>query len=106
MGGVAEAVGGVDDHVHVLDILKPSHCLSDVMRDLKKQATVWVRETNDPAFSWQEGYAVLSVGANGVPPVREYISSQAEHHAAVTFIEELQAFLREAGVPFDARSLS
>jgi len=36
MNGVAEIVGGVDDHVHLLASLRPVHCIADVMRDMKK----------------------------------------------------------------------
>src|SRR5436190_11168012 len=45
MDGVAESVGGVDDHVHVLMSLRPVHCLADVMRDLKKDSTNWVKDS-------------------------------------------------------------
>lgn len=51
MNGVAEMVGGVDDHVHFLASLRPAHRISDVMRDLKKDSTNWVRENFDRAFS-------------------------------------------------------
>lgn len=39
MNGVAEIVGGVEDHVHLLISLRPVSCLADVMRDLKKGST-------------------------------------------------------------------
>src|SRR5438309_11601660 len=57
LGGIPEAVGGVADHIHILAGLKPSHCLSDFVRDLKRRTTAWSRETFDPDFAWQEGYA-------------------------------------------------
>jgi len=37
MNGVAEIVGGVEDHVHLLASLRPIHCIADVLRDLKKE---------------------------------------------------------------------
>ena len=36
LGGVAETVGGIDDHVHLLLSLKPTHTISDFVRELKK----------------------------------------------------------------------
>ena len=33
LGGVAESVGGVEDHVHILASLKASHRLADFMRE-------------------------------------------------------------------------
>lgn len=55
LGGVPQGIGGVADHVHLLVGLKPTHCLSDFMRDLKKNSSVWVAETIPlPSFRWQE----------------------------------------------------
>ena len=42
LGGVPLQVGGIGDHVHLLVRLKPTHCVSTFMRDLK---TVSVAET-------------------------------------------------------------
>jgi len=47
MNGVAGIVGGVDGHVHILASLRPVHCVADVMRDLKKDSTNWVKENFD-----------------------------------------------------------
>lgn len=58
LGGTPVCVGGVADHVHLLFGLKATHCLFDFMRDLKKDATNWTKETlQQPHFAWQEGYA-------------------------------------------------
>ena len=39
MKGVAHAVGGTGDHVHVLAGLKASHRLADVVRELKSESS-------------------------------------------------------------------
>lgn len=39
MSGRALEVGGIADHVHLLVVLKPSRCLADVVRDLKKESS-------------------------------------------------------------------
>jgi len=105
MGGTARTVGGVEDHVHLLLSLKPSHCLSDVVRDLKKQATIWTKENHSANFSWQDGYAAFTVGPKGIENVRGYIAGQAEHHKKISFIDELRKLLDEAGVPYEERFL-
>ena len=57
LGGYPEGVGGVADHVHLLVGLKATHCLSDVMRELKKASSIWVhKEVGLRSFAWQEGY--------------------------------------------------
>jgi len=53
MNGIAENVGGVEDHVHLLISLRPAHCLADVMRDPKKDSTNWIKEDLARRFAWQ-----------------------------------------------------
>jgi REP element-mobilizing transposase RayT len=100
-----ESVGGVADHVHLLFGFRPSHCLSDLIRELKKQTTKWAREHIDQSFSWQEGYAVFSVGVSGLEAVKHYIATQGEHHRKVDYLGELRKMLVEAGVPFEDKYL-
>ena len=69
MNGVAEIVGGVDDHVHLLASLRPVHCVADVMRDLKKDSSTWVKENFNRSFSWQEGYAAFTVSPSATDSV-------------------------------------
>ncbi len=106
LGGVPQGVGGVADHVHLLVGLKATHCLSDFMRDLKKDSSKWVADTaHEPGFHWQEGYAAFTVSASAKQAVRDYIARQEEHHHHKTFREELIEFLQKSGVEYDERYL-
>lgn len=106
LGGFPEGVGGVADHVHILVGLKATHCLADVMRELKKAATIWVRlEMGIASFSWQDGYAAFSVSATSRPAVRGYIANQEEHHRVKSFREELLEMLNKAGIEYDPKYL-
>jgi putative transposase len=106
LGGIPQGVGGVADHVHVLFSLKPTHCLSDFMRELKKGSSIWASNpTVEKAFHWQEGYAAFSVSASACGAVHDYIARQEEHHRSKTFREELIEFLQKSGVNFDERYL-
>src|SRR6478672_8431697 len=60
MNGVAETVGGVEDHVHLLASLRPVHCVADVLRDLKKDSSTWIKAKFDRRFLWQEGYVAFT----------------------------------------------
>src|SRR5438477_69750 len=81
LGGFPEGVGGVADHVHLLVGLKATHCLSDVMRELKKASSTWVHEEAGlRAFAWQEGYAAFTVSATVRDAVQHYVANQEEHH--------------------------
>ncbi len=105
MNGVAEIVGGVDDHIHLLASLRPVHCIADVTRDLKKDSTNWVKENFDRRFAWQEGYAAFTVSPSAIDAVRSYIANQEQHHGKHSFVDELKDLLRKAGVVYDDKYL-
>jgi len=105
LGGFPEGIGGVADHVHLLVGLKATHCLSDVLRELKKASSVWVREEIGEAFAWQEGYAAFTVSATALQAVKLYISNQDEHHRVKSVREELIEMLEKAGVEYDPQFL-
>lgn len=88
-GGVAEGVGGVEDHVHLLVGLRATHNLADLVRELKKSATNWVHEEiHETAFAWQEGYGAFTVSPTARAAVKRYISNQESHHRQRSYEEE------------------
>jgi REP element-mobilizing transposase RayT len=102
LGGIPERVGGVADHVHLLVGLKATHCLADVLRELKKASSVWVHdEIHIPEFAWQEGYSAFTVSATSKDAVGSYIEHQEEHHRVKSFRDELIEMLDKAGVEYD-----
>lgn len=106
LGGFPEGIGGVADHVHLLVGLKATHCLADVMRELKKASSTWVdQEVGDKVFAWQEGYGAFSISATSRDAVRNYIANQEAHHRDTPFREELIAMLEKAGVKYDPKYL-
>lgn len=106
LGGVSEGVGGVADHVHLLVRLRATHCLADVLRELKKASSAWVHETIGlRTFQWQDGYAAFTVSATARDGVRGYIAHQEEHHAATSSRDELIELLAKAGIEYDPRYL-
>src|SRR5258705_6049267 len=101
LGAVAEIVGGVEDHVHLLIGFKTTASPADTIRELKKASSVWVTSHHDPSFAWQEGYAIFSVSWGHCQPVTRYISNQETHHRKASFLEELQRLLKRNGVNYD-----
>ncbi len=86
---VAIAVGGVEDHVHVLVGLHPTVAVADVARDLKATSSTFMRrECNRPEFEWQEGYGAFTLRDTELDVVRLYIRKQPEHHAAGDVVDE------------------
>ncbi len=44
MGGISLELNGMEDHVHLLVKLRPERALSDVLRELKANATGWMHD--------------------------------------------------------------
>lgn len=104
LGGVPHGVGGFNDHVHLLVDLKPTQVIADLVRELKKASTEWIRQNPRlKIFQWQEGYGVFTVGWREKDIIKRYIADQEAHHDKKTFHEEYLAMLNEAGVDFDPR---
>ena len=104
LGGVPVAIGGIEDHVHVLMGLRATHRLDYVMRDLKSGSSEWVRHTvGQTGFSWQPGYFGVTVSPSQIDVVTRYIRNQEAHHRARTFQEEYMEMLKLAGIQYDER---
>jgi REP element-mobilizing transposase RayT len=109
MTGIAEnidlvtvAVGGMDDHLHMLFHLPPTLALCDALRLLKTNSSSWMSE-HKHGFSWQEGYGAFAVSASNVPKVVKYIHDQEIHHRKMSFEDEYLGLLKKHGIDFDPR---
>ena len=95
MGGKAHAIGGTGDHVHLFVGLRATHCLADVMRELKGESSAWIhRELRLDGFNWQDGYGAFTVSASHIEQVKGYIEHQETHHQTVSFADEYAAMLK------------
>jgi REP element-mobilizing transposase RayT len=98
-------IGGMPDHIHVLLALARTRSLSEVVENLKKDSSKWMK-TQGASFSefyWQAGYGAFSIGQSSVTETRQYIDNQKEHHKIRTFQDEYRAFLRKYAVEYDER---
>jgi len=98
-------VGGVADHVHALSALARTRTAADVVKELKRGSTLWVKAADSSLadFAWQNGYGVFSIGASQIAAVRRYIANQEEHHRKVSFQDEFRTLLARCDVEFDER---
>lgn len=100
-------VNGVSDHVHLFIGLKPSMCLSDLVRDIKNNTTNFIKEKKflRGEFAWQEGYGAFSYSHSQLDDVYQYILNQEEHHYKRSFKEEYIEFLKQFEIEHDERYL-
>jgi len=98
------AIGGTDNHVHILLTIPPVHRTADIVRTLKANSSRWMNEIGH-GFAWQDGYAAISVSPSQIPAVVRYIENQPEHHRTRSFEQEYVALLEKSGVTFDPGQL-
>jgi len=69
------AVGGVDDHVHILLALPSTVTVAKAVQLLKGNSSKWIHETFPEmrAFNWQGGYGAFSIGVSGIEATTRYI---------------------------------
>jgi len=96
------AVGGVADHVHLLVGLKATHCVADLVREVKKASSLWA-SVRRPGFAWQAGYGAFTISHSDLAAVVAYIGRQEEHHRRVSSANELRSVLEAYGVSYDER---
>lgn len=102
-GAHAAIVGGHLDHIHALIGFKPTHCLSDLVRNIKANSSKWLGEkiVGPHKFRWQREYGLFSVSHSQRATVKDYIANQSEHHRRRTFEEEFRSLLANHSIEFD-----
>ena len=112
IGGIANnnnskllAAGGTEDHVHLLISLSKNMGLSELVGDIKRSTSAWIKKQDDQysGFGWQDGYGAFSVGNTQLDSVKAYIANQKQHHGATEFEDEFRYFLHKYDVDYDER---
>ena len=101
------AINGMPDHIHILIGMKPTCCLSDLVREVKKSTNEFINENRftKSKFNWQSGFGAFSYGHSHLDNVIRYVMNQKEHHRKKTFKEEYITFLREFEIPHEEKYL-
>jgi REP element-mobilizing transposase RayT len=107
VGCPTQAGNGTADHCHWLFRLGRTVTLADVVEEVKKQSSRWLKTKGESFrhFAWQAGYGAFSVSASNLPAVGGYIAQQKDHHRTLSYQDEVRTLLRRYGVDFDERYL-
>lgn len=99
------AINGMPDHIHILIGLKPTMCLSDLVRDIKANSSKFINEKKwfDGRFEWQKGFGAFSYSQSQLDRVINYIKNQESHHKKKSFREEYEDFLKKHCVNYDVK---
>jgi putative transposase len=100
-------INGTENHIHVLCIMSKNISLADLMEDVKRNSSRWIKTKgiHYKDFAWQGGYSGYSVSQSKVETVKKYIENQKNHHKQQTFEEEYTEFLKEYNVDYDEKFL-
>lgn len=104
IGAESIAIGGTQDHVHLLFRLPPHTAVAQAPQKIKANSSRWLREAGK-WHGWQEGYGSFSVGASSIGAVCRYIRNQPRHHANRSFEDEFMALLTRGGIAFDPSTI-
>ncbi|MEO6390847.1 MAG: transposase [Pyrinomonadaceae bacterium] len=65
-------VGGTEDHIHALFSLHRTWSLADVVEEVKKSSSKWIKTQGSEfrGFQWQAGHGAFSVSQSGVAEVK------------------------------------
>ena len=97
------AANGTSNHIHLLISLSKNIALSDLLRELKKASSYWIKtkDAKFKSFQWQAGFGAFSIGQSQVESVKQYIAKQKEHHKTELFEDEYRKFLQKYEIDFD-----
>ena len=101
------AINGTNNHIHFMIGMKPSCCISDIVREVKKSSNEWIKENKltKYKFSWQEGFGPFSYIHSQLDQVIKYVMNQKEHHKMKSFKEEYLELLKKFEIEFDEKYL-
>jgi putative transposase len=96
------AIGGMEDHIHLLLQIPPTITLAKAVLAVKSNSSRWLKQQVHE-FAWQEGYGAFSVSKSNIVAVVRYIQDQEKHHKKMSFEEEFMALLKKHGVEYDPK---
>jgi REP element-mobilizing transposase RayT len=104
------AVGGTEDHIHLLVSLHKTLSLSRLIEEIKIASSKWIKtlansENSLDQFYWQRGYGAFSVSQSNAERVKLYIQHQRHHHAQYSFQDELRKLFIQHNIQFDEKYL-
>ncbi|MEM8640653.1 MAG: IS200/IS605 family transposase [Cyanobacteria bacterium P01_G01_bin.54] len=93
LGCILHAIGGVEDHIHLVVSIPPKLAVSEFVRRVKGGSAHYINHLSEEPgilLKWQEGYGVFSLGGKQLERAKAYVNRQKEHHAQETILAALE----------------
>lgn len=91
-------MNGIANHIHILLQLHPTVALSDLMHEVKRSSSIWLKEKHDlfPFFDgWGKEYAAFTCSYKDQNTIIDYIKGQEVHHKVYTYEDEIKTLAIE-----------
>ena len=94
---IIHAIGGVEDHIHLVASIPPSLSIADFVKNIKGSSAHLLNKNSrlsqsTVSFSWQRGYGLLSLGSKQLQQAVNYVKNQKNHHSQGTAIASLEQY--------------
>lgn len=92
LGCGALAVGGVEDHVHLVVRFPPTVAISELTQAAKGSSSHFMNHVAAPQtrFQWQEGYGAFTFAKRSIDDVVAYVRNQKARHASRMLIADFE----------------
>ncbi|MEL7354589.1 MAG: IS200/IS605 family transposase [Cyanobacteria bacterium J06560_5] len=83
LGAHLHAIGGIDNHVHLIVSIPPKIAIAEFVRRIKGSSSHYLNSSypNDECkFKWQQNYGVFSLGRKQLDFAIAYTQNQKQHH--------------------------
>jgi REP element-mobilizing transposase RayT len=98
-------INGVEDHIHILNVLSRNLAIAKLIEKIKSSSSKWIKQKGPAyrSFFWQAGYGAFSVSESQKEVVLRYIANQEQHHRRQSFQDEFRELCRRHGLAIDER---
>jgi putative transposase len=99
---IVHAIGGIEDHIHLVVSIPPSLSIADFVKNIKGSSSHYFNRdllTSSNKFAWQEGYGVFSLGSKQLGQAVDYVSNQKAHHLNNTALASLEQITNQDDAP-------
>jgi putative transposase len=90
LGATVYAVGGIEDHVHVVMSVPPTLAISELIGQIKGSSSHWVNRNQGVAFKWQAEYGAVTFSVKHLAGLVKYVKNQRQHHQDKTYRDILE----------------
>ncbi len=86
-------MNGIPNHIHILLQLHPTVALSDLMREIKRSSSIWLKTQREkfPIFEgWGKEYYAFTCSFKDQENIINYIKGQEIHHQIAKYEDEME----------------